>query len=162
MLTEGNFTRDEWNHLVCVFNILNFLMSSCNHFLSTEHHVEENSRKEDRRRTCNGEVKSSEFNINKLVGMLCSHWETCAGQGPEPATNSQEWQRNDYPFSSTRKPAQGVENQPARAKLDYNNMQVSDKQNLVKVFKNLRQKLNLPGSDQILDQKADVLIWGLI
>ena len=24
MLTKGNFTRDEWNHLLCLFNIAHF------------------------------------------------------------------------------------------------------------------------------------------
>ena len=32
-LTKGIFTRDEWNHLLCLFNIMNFSMFSCN-FLS--------------------------------------------------------------------------------------------------------------------------------
>ena len=30
MLTKGNFTRDEWNHLLCLFNISHF--SSINNF----------------------------------------------------------------------------------------------------------------------------------
>ena len=36
MLTKGSFTRDEWNHLLRLFNIMNFLMFSCSHFLSTK------------------------------------------------------------------------------------------------------------------------------
>ena len=32
MLTEGSFTRDEWNHLLCLFNKLNFPLFSCRHF----------------------------------------------------------------------------------------------------------------------------------
>ena len=50
-LTEGNFTRDEWNHLLRLFKIRNFPMLSCCHVLSTktaEHPVEESSGKEDR------------------------------------------------------------------------------------------------------------------
>ena len=31
MLTEGNFTRDEWNHLLRLLHIMNFSMFSCNH-----------------------------------------------------------------------------------------------------------------------------------
>ena len=29
MLTKGNFTRDEWNHLLCLFNISHFSSSVC-------------------------------------------------------------------------------------------------------------------------------------
>ena len=29
MLTKGNFTRDEWNHLLCLFNISNFSSTCC-------------------------------------------------------------------------------------------------------------------------------------
>ena len=29
MLTKGNFTRDEWNHLVCLFNISHFSSTVC-------------------------------------------------------------------------------------------------------------------------------------
>ena len=29
ILTEGNFTRDEWNHLLCLFNISHFSSTVC-------------------------------------------------------------------------------------------------------------------------------------
>ena len=29
ILTKGNFTRDEWNHLLCLFNISNFSSTVC-------------------------------------------------------------------------------------------------------------------------------------
>ena len=29
MLTKGNFTRDEWNHLSCLFNISHFSSTVC-------------------------------------------------------------------------------------------------------------------------------------
>ena len=32
MLTKERFTRDEWNHLLCLFNIMSFSMFSCSHF----------------------------------------------------------------------------------------------------------------------------------
>ena len=35
MVTKGSFTRDEWKHLLCLLNIINFSMFSCSHvFLS--------------------------------------------------------------------------------------------------------------------------------
>ena len=32
ILTRGNFTRDEWNHLLCLFNIMSFPTYSRSHF----------------------------------------------------------------------------------------------------------------------------------
>ena len=32
ILTKGNFTRDEWTHLLRLFNIMSFSMFSCSHF----------------------------------------------------------------------------------------------------------------------------------
>ena len=29
ILTKGSFTRDEWNHLLCLFNIINFCSTVC-------------------------------------------------------------------------------------------------------------------------------------
>ena len=34
VLTKGGFTRDEWNHLLRLLNIMTFSMFSCSHFLS--------------------------------------------------------------------------------------------------------------------------------
>ena len=34
ILTKGNFTRDEWNHLLCLFNINHFSFTDCSEVLS--------------------------------------------------------------------------------------------------------------------------------
>ena len=34
ILTEGNFTRDEWNHLLCLFNISHFISAECSEVMS--------------------------------------------------------------------------------------------------------------------------------
>ena len=34
MLTKGNFTRDEWNHLLCLFNICHFSSAVCSEVMS--------------------------------------------------------------------------------------------------------------------------------
>ena len=34
MLTKGNFTRDEWNHLLCLFTISTFLSTVCSDVMS--------------------------------------------------------------------------------------------------------------------------------
>ena len=34
ILTFGNFTRDEWNHLLCLFNISHFSSANCSEVMS--------------------------------------------------------------------------------------------------------------------------------
>ena len=34
VLTKGNFTRDEWNHLLCLFNISHFSSIDCSEVMS--------------------------------------------------------------------------------------------------------------------------------
>ena len=34
ILTKGNFTRDEWNHLLCLFNISHFSSTNCSEMMS--------------------------------------------------------------------------------------------------------------------------------
>ena len=34
ILTKGNFTRDEWNHLLCFFNISHFSCTNCSEVMS--------------------------------------------------------------------------------------------------------------------------------
>ena len=34
LLTKGNFTRDEWNHLLCLFNISHFSSTDCSEVMS--------------------------------------------------------------------------------------------------------------------------------
>ena len=34
MLTKGSFTRDEWNHLMCLFNISHFSFAECSEVMS--------------------------------------------------------------------------------------------------------------------------------
>ena len=34
ILTKGNFTRDEWNHLLCLFNISHFSSTECSEVMS--------------------------------------------------------------------------------------------------------------------------------
>ena len=61
----------------------------------------------------------------------------------------------------TRKLVRGDDNQIERTGLDFHNVQISDHRYLEKVFKNLRQKLNLAEEALVLALKTNVLIWGL-
>ena len=38
MLTKGNFTRDEWNHLLCLFDISHFSSTDCSEVMSKRTH----------------------------------------------------------------------------------------------------------------------------
>ena len=86
MLTKRSFTRDEWCHLLRMFNFVNLSIFSCCHFLSIkkgEHHVEESSGKEDRRRACGSGTKADMFDFpgESRVGFkFCfrERKETCA------------------------------------------------------------------------------------
>ena len=40
MLTKGNFTRDEWNHLLCMFKISRFSSAECSEVMSKKHKKE--------------------------------------------------------------------------------------------------------------------------
>ena len=56
------------------------------------------------------------------------------------------------------KPVQGVENQLARTRLDFHNLQISDCRYVDNVFENLPQKLS--PSSYVLDEETNILIWG--
>ena len=92
-----------------------------------------------------------------------------------PATSSQEWQKDNPCLRSTRTPVksgacarsgsigktvQGVENQLARARLDCHILQISDYRSVDKVFEHFTQKLSIISC--VLDEKTNVLIWGLL
>ena len=40
ILTKGNFTRDEWNHLLCFFNVSHFSSAECSQVMSKRTHQE--------------------------------------------------------------------------------------------------------------------------
>ena len=61
--------------------------------------------------------------------------------------------------ASTRELERGDDIQIGRTRLVFHNMQISDHRYLEKVFKNLRQKLNLAEEAPVLDLKTNVLIW---
>ena len=44
ILTEGNFTRDEWNHLLCLFNISHFSPTVCSEAMANK--LQQDSREE--------------------------------------------------------------------------------------------------------------------
>ena len=66
MLTKGNFTRDEWNHLLCLFNISHFSSSICSEAMAKR--VQQNSGEErevdaNDEPCCKDSVKSVIFGV---------------------------------------------------------------------------------------------------
>ena len=49
LLTKGTFTRDDWNHLLRLLNIMNVSMFSCSHFLSIDKPNTMSKRAQERR-----------------------------------------------------------------------------------------------------------------
>ena len=52
ILTKGNFTRDEWNHLLCLFNISHFSSTVCSAVMAKR------SQKRFRRRTSHSKIET--------------------------------------------------------------------------------------------------------
>ena len=86
------------------------------------------------------------------------------GDNSFPSTSSERSEQEMNQGSSTRRQVRGVQNQLTEVKLDHHNhnLQVSDTRYIEKFFTNVRQKLNRPEGDQMLDQRANVLIWRLL
>ena len=76
MLTKGNFTREEWNHLLRSLNILIFLMFSCSHILSIKKPNAMSKRTQERRtgeEPVVAKSKPSEFDLKKFERESISH-----------------------------------------------------------------------------------------
>ena len=132
MLTKGSFTRDEWNHLLRLLNIMNFATLPCNHFLSNRKQSTMSKRavqsKTEEERVLAKSKPACLASRNLLGAKQTSSRDPCASFSPEnqesgrisvfgssgrpardrsqnPTTHSQEWQEDDNPSRGTRKPA---------------------------------------------------------
>ena len=62
LLTQGNFTREEWSHILrFFFPVSNLSLFSCDQFLSTRNPNRSMQERKTRRRICVGEIVVSEF-----------------------------------------------------------------------------------------------------
>ena len=177
MLTKCSFTRDGWEHILRLLNIMNSSMFSCSHFLSNRKQsvmskrVQESTLKEGsavaKQRPMNLVSKNllsakkdpprdlgdpNSLGNQDFGSELCfsSRKEIAAQHEPEPNTVfSREARGEDYQFG--------------KSKLHFHKMQISDYRYLEKVFKNLQKKLNLAEDAPpigIEALKTNVLIWG--
>ena len=105
-------------------------MFSCSHLVlikTPNTIVEESSGKKDRRRACGGCIEKPERETISSLDPGASHSPGNQGQGQNSiftsteksfrnrvqntALSSQEWQRDDNPFSCAGKPMRGIQNQ---------------------------------------------------
>ena len=128
MLTKSSFTRDEWDHVHRLLNIMNMSMFSCSHVLPKhKDHVQESSGKQDRIRSCYGKTEADQLGIkkpperkanlfyrfrcckqpgeSKAGSEFClkKHREPVRDSSQDPTTHSQQWQQDDNPFRGARK-----------------------------------------------------------
>ena len=54
ILTKGNFTRDEWNHLLCLFNISHFSSTACSAAMAKRSQKESGEERVTEIKTYNG------------------------------------------------------------------------------------------------------------
>ena len=130
MLTKGSFTRDEWDDLLRLLNIMNFSISSCSHFFQTEGRVSKPRvlrrarlkkvrqwRNRDRCNWCQGTSSAQRKSLHKIRVLrtargikiwirvlLCvapGNW--CETFNQDPTAHSQEWRQDDTPSCATRK-----------------------------------------------------------
>ena len=145
-----------------ISNIKNFSMLSSSHFLSKKQNTMPKRDHEWRTREGGGKIKASKLDIKNLSpkqspsldldashitgdqGLVRNSFFTSAeisarDKVENPTATSQEWRRDDNPFSCTVKsvreinqcssmvkPVRGIQNLLTRMKLDYQNLEVSD------------------------------------
>ena len=77
MLTKGNFTRDEWNYLLRLFNVMSFSMFCCSHFSPSDNFEILSKRQMLERKPgeerMDGKIEASEFGIEKNERKSFSH-----------------------------------------------------------------------------------------
>ena len=187
MLTEESITRDEWDHLLRLINIVNLSMFSCSHFLSWKRGPQWRSRDQlvlvsnnltsakkdppqdlsDPNSLGNQELDQSCVSVRgrKLLRNTNQNPTICSQERQQGQSSStRKLGRRDESSNSARArklSARGEDNQFGRLKS--HNVQISDCRYLEKVFKNLQKKLNLAeNAPPIIEAlKTNVLIWGL-
>ena len=68
ILTKGNFTRDEWNHLLCLFNISHFSSTDCSEVMSKRTQQE------------SGEERVTAKSRPMIWLRISRSWEICCGR----------------------------------------------------------------------------------
>ena len=105
MLTKGNFTRDEWNHLLCLFNISRFSSTVC--FEAMAKRVQQDSGEE--------RVTAKSRPIMSLIARAPSNPSSSASeiQGKRSNGNQNPWSANAEKEDRTVQPVVGSDQKTA-------------------------------------------------
>ena len=111
------------------------------------------------------DVSSSVSKLERNTNQDPTAYSPEMGQDDTLSSSTRQLMQSGKPASSasTRKLVRGDGTQIERTRLEIHSMQISDQRYLEKVFKNLRQKLNLAEEAPVFGVEAlntNVLIWG--
>ena len=84
ILTKGNFTRDEWNHLLCLFNISHFSSTMCSDTMAKR--SQQDSRGE--------RVTAKSRPMMNLIAKTPSHVSSSTSVSPEKLRKSRSLEFN--------------------------------------------------------------------
>ena len=99
MLTKGNFTRDEWNHLLCLFNISHFSSTVCSEVTSKRTQQESGEER----------VTAKSWPMMSLIARAPSTLSSSASESPgKKSYESQSpWSAKAEKYDGTGQPAVG-------------------------------------------------------
>ena len=99
MLTKGNFTRDEWNHLLCLFNISHSSSTVCSETMSKR--VQQGSGEE--------RLTAKSRPMMNLVARAPSSLSSSASESPGKKSygNQNPWSAKAEEYDRTEKPVVG-------------------------------------------------------
>ena len=99
MLTKGNFTRDEWNHLLCLFNISHFSSTVCSEVMSKRTQKESGEER----------VTAKSRPMISLIARAPSNLSSSASESPEKRSYESQspWSAKAEKYNRTGQPAVG-------------------------------------------------------
>ena len=183
MLTKGNFTRDEWNHLLCLFNISRF--SSINSVKAMSKRTQEDAGEErvrvrdptvlasiasknlENTKSESQNVPLSSFNVQQTgTGrpvMLASSSNSSEWNNDDK-WSSQEWKSGEISKISTGKLASNklvIDIDMDSDTAAESNLSLRSRSFLNRVNDRLRKMLNHSSKDAMQDIGKRSLIWGM-
>ena len=107
MLTKGNFTRDEWNHLLCLFNISHFSSTVCSEVMSKRTQKESGEER----------VTAKSRPMMSLIARAPSTLSSSASESPGKRSYESQspWSAKAEKYDRTGQPVVGRDKSRARA-----------------------------------------------
>ena len=165
-----NFTRDEWNHLLRLFNIMNLSMSSCSHFLSIKNSKTMSKRSMQDRKLGEEPVlakskpvslESKRMSVNPYPmpdsGISCNMENYGMPSWNSFLTSTEKSGRDRNKRSTTKKSYREVQDRLTGTRLTHHSPKICNRPYLENVFSNVQKKTKRPEDDQMLDLKVNAL-----